>query len=114
MPGILRAAGVQVEVHDDHFPQDATDEHWLRRVGARGWIVLTKDHRIRYRLSELKALKEANVQAFVLTPRNLTGEQNGNILREALPRMARFVEKNPPPFIAAVTLTARIKLLKRA
>lgn len=113
VPGILRAAGVQVEAHDDHFAQSATDEHWLREVGARGWIVLTKDHRIWYRLTELKALKEANVRAFVLTPRKLTAEQNGEVLKRALPRMARFVDKTPPPFIAAVTGAAKVVLLKR-
>ena len=35
----LREAGEQVEVHDDHFARDATDETWLAEVGAKGWIV---------------------------------------------------------------------------
>ena len=112
VPGILRAAGVRVEVHDDHFAQNATDEYWLRQVGTKGWIVLNKDHRIRYRLAELKALKEANVRAFVLTPRNLTAEQNGEVLKRALPSMTKFIEKNPPPFIAAVTRAAKIVILE--
>jgi PIN like domain len=46
--GALRVAGAQIEVHDDHFPQDAPDELWLPEVGRRGWAVLTKDDRIRY------------------------------------------------------------------
>ena len=29
----LRAAGAKVEMHDDHFAQDATDETWLKTVG---------------------------------------------------------------------------------
>ncbi len=29
----LRQAGLRVEVHDDHFQQDATDEEWLAGVG---------------------------------------------------------------------------------
>jgi hypothetical protein len=34
----LRNAGARVEVHDDHLPQDAKDEEWLRYVGEReGW-----------------------------------------------------------------------------
>ncbi|SRR5213594_2610323 len=45
----LRGAGANVEVHDDHFPQDATDETWLTEVGKKDWIVLTKDRRIRFR-----------------------------------------------------------------
>ena len=45
----LRQAGAEVHVHGDHFPPDARDEEWLRVVGQRGWIVLTKDKMIRYR-----------------------------------------------------------------
>lgn len=90
MPDVLRAAGAQVEVHDDHFAQSATDEEWLTEVGQRVWIVLTKDHRIRFRLSELEAVRSARVRAFVLTPRNLTGLQNGKAFAQALPRMIRY------------------------
>ena len=48
----LRQAGAVVKLHDDHFPQDARDEEWLREVGRREWIVLTKDSRIRHRAHE--------------------------------------------------------------
>jgi hypothetical protein len=29
MAGILRATGLKVEIHDDHFAQDAPDTEWL-------------------------------------------------------------------------------------
>jgi uncharacterized protein with PIN domain len=45
----LRQAGAIVEIHNDYFLPDANDEEWLPEVGKRGWIVLTKDDRIRYR-----------------------------------------------------------------
>ena len=54
-----------VEIHDDHFPSDAKDELWLAEVGIRGWIVLTKDDRNRYRAIERTALASAKVKAFV-------------------------------------------------
>ncbi len=82
-------------------------------VGRRGWIVLTKDHRIRYRLSELEAVRSARVRAFVLTPRNLTGSQNGEVFARALPRMIRYATGSPPPFIEAVTRAGKIMPLKR-
>lgn len=44
----LRDIGETVEIHDDHFAPDAKYEDWLVEVGKRGWIVLTKDDRIRY------------------------------------------------------------------
>ena len=34
-------------MHDDHFARDASDETWLGEVGAKGWVVLSKDDRIR-------------------------------------------------------------------
>jgi hypothetical protein len=34
-------------------------EDWLRIAGERGWVVLTRDDRIRYRPAEQRALIEA-------------------------------------------------------
>jgi hypothetical protein len=50
---------MHVEVHDDHFAPDAPDAVWLRVVGERGWVVLTKDERIRRRPLEREALLTA-------------------------------------------------------
>jgi len=49
VPGRLREAypDLSVIAHDDLFPQDTDDEVWLRHAGERGWIVLTKDEKIR-------------------------------------------------------------------
>src|SRR3989344_8160221 len=55
----LRNAGARVEVHDDHLPQDAKDEEWLRYVGEREWVVLTQDDRIRFHYHERTALLQA-------------------------------------------------------
>jgi len=49
MAGVLRDAGLDVEIHDDHFAPDAKDEEWLSAVGRKQWIVVTRDERIRYR-----------------------------------------------------------------
>lgn len=51
----LRETGHRAEVHDDHFPQDAKDEEWLPVVGERGWLVITRDDRIRYHSLEAAA-----------------------------------------------------------
>ena len=37
----LREAGIRVELHDDHFAQDAQDDPWLPVVGRKGWYVIT-------------------------------------------------------------------------
>ena len=80
MAGILRTAGLSVEVHDDHFPQDALDPEWLRAVGERNWVVVTRDERIRYNVAEKQAIRRAKVRAFVLAAQgNLRAEMLAKI-----------------------------------
>jgi predicted nuclease of predicted toxin-antitoxin system len=107
----LRQAGVDVEVHDDHFRRDAEDEEWLREVGRRGWVVLTRDRRIRYRSHERAALIQAGVRAFVLVAGNLSGREMAAVFVKALPAMRRFMVRHPPPFIAKVTRSGAVSLL---
>jgi hypothetical protein len=52
---------------------DARDEVWFSVVGEHGWVVLTKDHRLRYRNIERAALTTAKVAAFILTSGDLQG-----------------------------------------
>ena len=92
----LRAAGATVEVHNDHFLQDARDEIWLPEVGKRGWVVLTKDDRIRYRPTERAAVISARVALFVLSSGNLNGEDMAQAFVAALPRMSRVLAKHRP------------------
>jgi hypothetical protein len=109
----LRQVGAAVQLHDDHFPQDARDEEWLRTVGERGWIVLTRDDRIRYRSQERTALIQARVRAFVLSGRSLSGPVMAAAFVQALPAMRRFVARHQGPFIARVTQTGGVSLLLR-
>jgi len=41
VPETLRAAGVDIRVHDELFPQGTQDVDWLNEAGANGWIVIT-------------------------------------------------------------------------
>jgi hypothetical protein len=56
----LKAAGERIEIHDDHFPKDATDELWLAKVCAKGWVILSKDDRIRRNPVERQAARLAH------------------------------------------------------
>jgi predicted nuclease of predicted toxin-antitoxin system len=105
---VLRNNGFQIEVLEDHFPVNCPDTEWLMEAGKQGWVVLSKDKRIRRRNIEKQALIDANVAAFILTSGNLTGEQMGEALVKAHNRMIRFIEKHPRPFIATVTRDGRV------
>jgi hypothetical protein len=75
-------------------------------VGARGWVVLTKDDRIRYREHEREALLASGVRAFVLTNRSLSGDEMAAIFVDSLPKMRRITQRQRGAFIAAVTWTS--------
>ena len=95
----LRDAGALVERLTEHFDKGTPDEVWLTLAGQRGWIVLTRDKRIRYRQLERLALQAAKVRAFVFTGGNVTVKDTAAILVDALPRMARIALTDPGPFI---------------
>lgn len=99
----LRNEGVYVEIHDDHFPRDARDEDWLSKVGKRGWVVLTKDTRIRYRRNEMTAVRRNGVRMFTIKGGDLNGKEIAEIFLTELPKMKRFLMRNNSPFIAKVT-----------
>ena len=109
----LREAGEQVRIHDDFFQQDATDEAWLTEAGKNGWVVLTKDKHIRYRANEIRALRAANVRAFVLSARgDLSGAEVSQIFVKALPSIKRLCEETAPPFVALVSRGGTVTLAK--
>jgi len=107
----LRALGLAVEVHEDHYPSDATDVEWLSDIGKKGWVVLTKDSQIRYRAPERQALLNAGVAAFVLTSGNLTGDEMKQVFITAMPRIMKLLNRQQRPFIAKVTRSGIVTLL---
>ena len=78
VPEALRKLGLtihtEVEVFGD-VPEGVLDAVWLERAGREGWIVFTKDARIRYRVAEISVLADNGVKAFVLSGGNLSGPE---------------------------------------
>jgi predicted nuclease of predicted toxin-antitoxin system len=107
----LRAAGVEVRVHDDHFAPDAHDTEWLAAVGRRGWIVLTKDKGIRWRALECAAVMDARVRQFTLTAGNLDAAAMARAFVRALPAVRRCLASSEGGFIAKVDRGGRVQVL---
>lgn len=110
--GPLREAGLTVELHDDHFAQDAPDEVWLTEVGRRKWYVITRDERIRYRYLEAAAAYSARVGLFVIVSKNLTGPQTAETVIKAIGRIRRFLASHRRPFIAKLYRDGRVQKLE--
>jgi hypothetical protein len=109
--GVLREAGYRVVVHDDEFKPDARDVDWLQAVGERGWVVLTKDARIRTNALERGTLLSANVAAFMLGRGDMKGPQMAAVFITALPRMRRVLRRWDVPIVATVTATGGVSVL---
>jgi hypothetical protein len=114
VPDALRAAGAVVhpmaEVYGERIGQGLADEEWLRDAGERGWIVLMKDAKIRYRPAELQVVIDHGLRAFCLTNANLRGFQMAERFVANLARIARVVEEQSGPYIYGVYADA-VRLL---
>jgi len=104
----LVGAGLRVEIHDDHFDRDAQDRVWLRDVGSRGWVILTKDQRLRYRPLELAALRSSRARVFILVAGNLRGSEIAAVFVKALPRMCKILTSRSGSFVARITRAGEI------
>ena len=106
----LTSAGLHVEIHDDHFARDAEDRDWLRVVGIRGWVVFTKDQRLRYRPLEISALRESKTRVFMLTAGNLRGAEIAEAFVLALRRIHNVLRSRSDPFLASVSRSGRVTM----
>lgn len=110
----LRQAGIKIEIHRDHFLDDAQDVDWLPKVGENGWVVLTKDSNISRNRIERNAVALAGVKMFTLKSASLTGETMSEIFLKAIVNMQDFVRENPAPFIAKVNSAGKVESYKNS
>ena len=61
----LRTFGEDVQHLRDSFPADTEDSVWIPEVAKRGWIVVTRDKRIRSKRAELDAILKSGLSMFV-------------------------------------------------
>ena len=111
----LRADGLSVVTHFEQFPQtehdpEADDSTWLREVGRRGWVILSKDQHLDRNQIELVALLESGAACFVLTAGSMTGHEMADAFLRAMPSIGKCLEKFPAPFVARLTAAGRVQM----
>lgn len=111
-PAILRAAGIAVEAHGDHFVHDTPDDIWLPAVAARGWIARTHDQRIRYKVNERDAVME-NGLALLVVMGKLPFAMLAHSFVASYARIETFLDRHRPPFIAKVYRATTAELARR-
>jgi hypothetical protein len=102
------------ERHGEHFPAGTEDSIWLPFVGQKGWILLTKDKRIRFNDLEKQAVIANRVREFYFTSGNFNGEAMAALLAVALPEMFRLCRMHRPPFIASITKAGNVHVRLQA
>jgi hypothetical protein len=102
--------GIKHERHGTHFSPGTQDTTWLPFVGEKGWILITKDKRIRFNDLEKEAVVASIVREFYFTSGNFSGSEMAAILFAALPEMIRLCSKQAPPFIASITKAGNVFL----
>lgn len=99
----LHAAGARVEVHIDHFPQNAPDTDWIPEVGRRGWVLITKDENIRRNPLERAAYEAAKLRGFIVTGKDMGGKDLAELLVRCLPGMVNRVAGRPGPLLFTIS-----------
>lgn len=76
VPALLRADGSDLVTLAEHYgvPEDeqVADTQWIQDAAERGWPILMKDKRIRYRRAEIDAVVRHKARCFVITRGDLT------------------------------------------
>lgn len=111
---MLRAEGYTVHKLTERFESGTPDEEWLPVVGRKGWVLVTKDKRIRRRAGELRAFVNARVVAFAITAGGLSGASQAELFRKALPKILRQIrrirkDRRGEAYIAHVTARSAVQ-----
>lgn len=95
----LREQGHVVHRIAEHYPNDAqqiADEDWISEGCRLGWVLLTKDRRIRYRAQELAALQDGFL--FCLSDGNANLDTISETWSLAMPAIHRAVARRAAGF----------------
>lgn len=101
-PAILRAEGITVHLHQEHFAQDEADVVWMPEVARRGWPIISPDIRISRDRLEVDAIMTSGASVFCLSGGHCTSEEKARNFLRCLPQIERMLAITPPPFIAKV------------
>ncbi|MDE3257824.1 MAG: hypothetical protein OYM47_08330 [Gemmatimonadota bacterium] len=111
---ITHDLGLEFRSHMEEFPEfdtvgELSDAQWLGEIGQRGWLILSRDLRIRYNQAEKQAIKDSRASFFAITAKNVSSRELAQIILKAMKRIVGFARHHDPPFIALVYRDGKIK-----
>lgn len=111
VPASLAAAGHDIRPWFNHYPGQP-DTVWLPEIGARGWVLLTKDKQIKKRALEVHAILNAGVRAFILITSGLRGDEQADIFLKAMRKVYRICRLRGP-FVFTMTRSGILSQVSR-
>lgn len=105
LPEALRSSGWQLITLAEHYgiPADerVAEIDWIQEAAKRGWPILMKDKRIRYRQAEIDAVVVHKARCFVITRGDLS---SGDMVNRFLANRDAIFElvTEPGPYIFSV------------
>jgi hypothetical protein len=108
----LRASGAMVRHAGEAFPFGSPDAVWLAGCGKQGWVVLSRDQRIRRRPLELLALRDAGVAAFIFSSGAATAADTADVVERLLLKFAHMSVSEPKPFLYVFGLSRRLTRIR--
>jgi PIN like domain len=108
----LGAADIPFIEHGQLFPQACPDEVWLQGVADKGWLVVTRDQRIRYKVNEQAAAVRAGLHLFVFTQGGSSAAQTAELLVAAYPAMVRCAAAVAAPAFYSLQMGGNVVRLK--
>lgn len=95
---------------EDRFPHDTKEVVWLREAGAQGWLVVSRDKKIRTRPGERREIIANRVGCFILSQhQNFTRWGYLKLLAATLEEMERLFAETERPFIYTVDSTGKFR-----
>ena len=94
----MKSFGEDVVHLKEIFPEETDDTEWLKYIGEKKLILITRDLRVRQNPVERNALLKYKVGAFFLGGKNL---DRCKIIRQVVqnwPRIKEYASKTKPPF----------------
>jgi PIN like domain len=103
-----------VEYHDDpnsrfKFSQNTTDDEWLAKVAAEGWIVFSHDRKFHTLLPECSAIKQYKAGCFYLPGASSPTWDKMCYFTRAYDGIAERISATVKPFIFELSYAGRFK-----
>ncbi|MBX5493467.1 MAG: DUF5615 family PIN-like protein [Chloroflexi bacterium] len=114
VPDALKLLGADVVKHDDLFDPTTPDDEWLAVAAQRGWIIITRDKRLRFNEAERQAIVQARLGCFVLLSPKLTRWAMARLLLQVWDKLEAIVAQEPRPFIYGVHADGTVRPLQLA